>query len=137
MLGFSIVTGLPDVRLTGSQPMNTWFPLTKRSLTFGKSSATSKLRIAYQDTLGARASFYNGCQWRIVLDQTIVSFFSDGDLEGTYGWRMHNGTHTAWAFDVPTGQHEVHVEMLRGQNTSDCLSGWNTIGNFFSVEEIP
>jgi hypothetical protein len=138
MLGFNIVTGLPDVRLTVSQAVNTWFALTKRSLTFNKSSATSKLRVTYQDTLGARATFYNSCEWRFVLDQTPLSLFSDGDLEGSYGWRMHNGTHTAWAFDIPTGQHEVHVEMLRMQNATDCLAGWNnTLGNFFSVEEIP
>jgi hypothetical protein len=50
---------------------------------------------------------------------------------------MHNGTHTVWVFDIPAGQHEVHVEMQRGPSATDCLAGWNTVGNFFSVEEIP
>jgi hypothetical protein len=136
MLGFSIVTSLPEVRINNTSAINTWFVLTKRELTLNKVSDTSKLRITYQDTLGSKATIHNACNWRIVIDTTVHAFFSDGDYEGPYGWRLTNGTHTAWAFDVPAGEHHVRVDFLRSTAT-DCISGWNNTGNFLSVEEIP
>lgn len=137
VLGFSMVNALPDTRLNGGQQNNIWYILTKRTLPFNKVSPTSKLRITYQDTLGARAFAHNACLWRIVIDLNVLATFSAGDLEGNYGWRMQNATHTAWAFDVAAGAHEVRVENLRTPNATDCLSGWNTTGNFLAVEEIP
>jgi hypothetical protein len=90
------------------------------------------------DTLGARATSFNACEWRVVVDGAVVSYFSDGDLENpTFGWRIHNSAHMAWAFSVPAGTHDIHVEGLRTPNAAECLSGWNTTGNFLSVEEIP
>jgi hypothetical protein len=71
-----------------------------------------------------------------VIDLNVLGQFSAGDLEGAYGWRMQNATHTAWAFDIPAGAHEVRVENMRTSNATDCLSGWNTTGNFLTVEEI-
>src|SRR5688572_22339170 len=89
MLGFAIATSLPDVRLTQGHPANTWHTLANRIVSFNKTSDTSKLRITYQDTLGQRAMTYNGCQWRIVLDGlSVVSFFTDADVEASFGWRM-------------------------------------------------
>jgi hypothetical protein len=137
MLSFAIVSALPDVRLNNGQATNTWFVLTKRVLDFHKVSGASKLRITYQDTLGTKAAVHNACHWRIVVDTTVHAFFSDGDYEGPYGWRMHNGTHTAWVFDIPAGPHQLRVEALRTPSATDCLSGWNNTGNFLSVEEIP
>jgi hypothetical protein len=137
MLGISMISALPDVRLTSTLLTNTWYILSRRVVSVNKTSPTSKLRITYQDTLGTKSMVHNSCQWRIVIDQSIVSFFSDGDVEGSYGWRMHNGTHTAWALDIPAGTHEVRVENLRTPSATDCLSGWNNSGNFLSVEEIP
>jgi hypothetical protein len=137
VLNFAIVSAFPDTRLNNTLLTNTWYILTRRQLPFNKTSPTSKLRVTYQDTVGTRAFIYNACQWRIVIDQTILSFFSDGDVEGALGWRMHNGAHVAWAFDIPGGAHEIRVENLRTPNATECLSGWNTTGNFLSVEEIP
>lgn len=137
MLGFAIATSLPDMRLTQSQAHSTWFNLTNRVVSFNKTSDTSKLRITYQDTLGTRAMSYNGCQWRILLDGNLVSFFSDADVESSFGWRMHNGAHIAWSFNVPAGAHQVLIQNLRMPSAFECLSGWNNIGNFLSVEEIP
>ena len=135
--GFAIVTALRDVRLTTAQPANTWYPLMDRRLALNKASDSSKLRITYQDTLGTRGTQYNGCQWRIVVDGIVLASFSAGDAEATLGWRMDNGAHIAWGFNVPAGIHDFRVENLRTTTATECLSGWNTTGNFLSVEEIP
>ena len=66
-----------------------------------------------------------------------LSTFSAGDLDGPYGWRMQNGAHIAWAFDVPPGAHQIRVDNVRFATGTDCLSGWNQTGSFLSVEEIP
>jgi hypothetical protein len=136
-LAFAIAGPLPDVRLTTVHPVNTWIPLTSRIVSLVKQSDASKLRITYQDTLGTRAQTINACEWRIVVDGAVVSFFSDGDMDISFSWRINNAAHAAWAFSVPAGTHDIHVEGLRTPNAAECLSGWNTTGNFLSVEEIP
>ena len=137
-MNFALVSELPDVRLNSSGPVNIWSTVTNRVVTLIKSSDTSKLKITYQDTLGARAAIFNGCQWRIVVDNAVVSTFSDGDLENSsMGWRITNGSHLAWGVGISAGPHVVRVDFLRTPNATDCLSGWNTTGNFLSVEEIP
>lgn len=137
VLGFAIATSLPDVRITVNDPADTWLPLTNRVVSLNKSSDSSKLRIIYQDTLGARSSTHNACQWRITVDGAVLASFSDGDVDSVWGWRMHNGAHMAWGFGIPPGIHEVRVDGLRTDNGTECMSGWNTTGNFLSVEEIP
>jgi hypothetical protein len=137
VLNFVIATSLPDVRLTTAQTTGAWFSLPGRSVTINKTSNTSKLRITYQDTLGSRAAMYNACQWRFMLDGNVVKFFSDADVESGFGWRMTNGAHVAWSFNVPAGAHTVRVDALRNSSATECLSGWNNIGNFLSIEEIP
>jgi hypothetical protein len=129
------VTALPDVRITTAQTAGSWYTLPQRSVTINKTSDTSKLRITYQDTLGAKAGSINACQWRFMLDGNVVAHFSDADGEGSTVWKMHNGAHVAWSFNVPAGGHTVRVDGLRNSAT-ECLSGWNNIGNFLSVEEI-
>jgi hypothetical protein len=137
-LAFAIVTSLPDVRLDIYSPLNTWFTVANRVVPLNKISNVSKLRITYQDTLGARASIFNGCQWRIVVDDAVLSTFSDGDLENSAtGWRITNGSHMAWGFGISAGPHVIRVDFARTPNATDCLSGWNTTGNFLSVEEMP
>jgi hypothetical protein len=99
---------------------------------------TSKLKITYQDTLGARAALFNGCSGASWSTMPVVATFSDGDLENSaMGWRITNGSHLAWGLGFSSGQHIVRVDFLRTTNATDCLSGWNTTGNFLSVEEIP
>jgi len=137
-LAFGIAGPLPDVRLTTVHPTNTWIALTSRVVSLVKLSDTSRLKITYQDTLGARTSNFNACLWRIVVDGASVSSFSDGDLDiPSFSWRITNAAHMAWAFNIPAGTHDIHVEGLRTPNGAECLSGWNTTGNFLSVEEIP
>jgi hypothetical protein len=119
------------------QPANAWFIVTDRYLFYNKVSDTSKLRITYQDTLGTLSNNYNGCQWRIVVDTTVVAQFSKADVAGPAGWRMDNGTHTAWRLGLPAGDHAIRVDNLRMPHADECLSGWNTVGSFLSVEEIP
>jgi hypothetical protein len=136
MLNFAIATSLPDVRITTNQASGSWFTLPGRSVTINKTSDTSKLRVTYQDTLGARASQHNACQFRFMLDGNVLAFFSAGDVEGAWGWRIQNGAHLAWSFNVPAGAHTVRVDGLRNTAT-ECLAGWNNIGNFLSIEEMP
>jgi hypothetical protein len=137
ILGFAIVTGLPDFRINGSAQVGAWIQLPSRSVTLNKTTDTSKLRITYQDTLGTKANVHNSCNWRILVDQSVVASFSAGDVEGPFGWRMHNGAHMAWAMNVTAGDHQIRVEAQRSASALECLSGWNTTGNFLSVEEIP
>ncbi len=138
MIGFAISQGLPNVQIIASQAVNTWFPLANRVVTLDKTSDSSKLRITYQDTLGAKATTFDACRWHIVIDGIVVSSFSEGDLEiPSFGWRIHNSAHMAWGLGFSAGRHTIQVEGLRTPNGTECLSGWNTTGNFLSVEEIP
>jgi hypothetical protein len=127
---------LPVVLLTTVNQADVWNPLLGREVQINKASSTSKLRITYQDTLGARASNQGGCLWRIIAGGNVVSTFTDADLQLS-AWRMHNAAHMAWALDLPAGLQSVRVESRRTPAATDCLSGWNTTGNFLSVEEIP
>jgi hypothetical protein len=136
VLNFAIATSLPDVRIGQAQTAGSWYTLPGRSVTINKTSDTSKLRVTYQDTLGSRAGTYNACQWRFMLDGNVMAFFSDSDVEGSIGWRMHNGAHVAWSFNLPAGAHTVRVDALRMPSANECLSGWNNIGNFLSIEEF-
>jgi len=134
----TMIKDLPDVRVGSGHDVNTWY--TMRSLAFTKSSNSSRLRITYQDTLGAKTFTYAACSWRIRLGTTVLSSFSAGDVEDPFGgfrWRMQNAAHIAWALDVVSGNYLVEVDTLRTPNASECLSGYNTTGNFLSVEELP
>jgi len=118
-----------------------WIDIPGRAVTFTKRYASSKLRITYQDTLGTLGQYYQGCAWQIVLDGTGIAAFSDADVDGATAWRMSNAAHVAWATGA-AGTHTVTVQNKgdRGAwstGTTECLSGWNTTGNFLSVEEIP
>jgi hypothetical protein len=138
VLGFHIATPLPHAVISTQGPeSDKWYPLPARTVTFNKTSATSKLRITLQDTLGTYASVYNGCKWRFLVDGVEIGFFSAGDTEPLAGWRMDNGAHVAWAFGVGTGTRVVKVEWMRLPVGVECLAGWNNTANFLSVEEIP
>jgi len=120
-----------------------WTDIPGRSLSFTKRYATSKLKVTYQDTLGAYGYLYQGCEWQILLDGTAIASFSDADSDtpATVYWRMSNAAHIAWA----SGTAAAHVVSVQnrgnrgawGSGTNECLQGWNTSGNFLSVEEIP
>jgi hypothetical protein len=134
---------LGDVRnnSTVTQPQ-AWWTIPNRTLAFTKHYATSKLKVTYQDTLGTYGQFYQGCEWQITLDGAQIAFFSDADGdEQQISWRMHNAAHIAWA-SAGAGPHTIVVQNRgnRGawtNGTGECLQGWNTAGNFLSVEEIP
>ena len=136
LLGFAMATPLQQITLTSSQAANVWFALPTRSISFTKVSDTSKLRITYQDTLGARSTSMNACFWRIVVDGVIQTSFSDSDVDGSFGWRLHNGSHIAWVLNLPAGSHRVSVDNMRNSTAMECSSGTNTTGNFLSVEEM-
>jgi hypothetical protein len=131
-----MVSEFLDVRLTTAQTAGVWYQINGRVVSVDKTSSTSKLRITYQDTLGTNAANYNGCQFRIVLDNIEVARFSAGDVQGVSGWRMINGSHTAWSLNVPAGTHVARVDFLRASYANECLAGWNALGSFLSVEEI-
>jgi hypothetical protein len=122
-----------------------WTDIPGRSLPFNKKYATSKLKVTYQDTLGTYGYVYQGCEWQILLDGAAIAFFSDADVASpTAGgpvWHMSNGAHVAWGTGA-AGAHTVSVQNRGnsgawGSGTTECLQGWNTSGNFVSVEEIP
>ncbi len=134
--------GLGDFRNNSSvSTAGTWWTIPNRTLAFTKQSAGSRLRITYQDTLGTYGQFYAGCEWRILLDGAQIAFFSDADLDGAFNWRMNNASHVVWA-TATAGARTIVVQNRGnrgawGAGTSECLQGWNTTGNFLSVEEIP
>lgn len=125
-----------------------WTDIPGRTVTFTKRFATSKLKVTYQDTLGTYGIYYAGCGWRILLDGTPISVFSDADADNPGGgaptWKMSNAAHVAWGTGA-AGAHTVLVQNRGdtarggtwGTGTAECLQGWNTTGNFLSVEEIP
>src|SRR5262249_6961775 len=45
-----------------------WWNVPSRTVTFTKTFDSSKLKITYQDTLGALTQYIDGCEWRIQLD---------------------------------------------------------------------
>jgi len=116
---------------------NTWWPIPNRTLNFTKRFAASFLKITYQDTLGASTTDYAACNWRILLDGSPISSFSDADISAPQAWRMSNAAHVAIASGAAAGPHQVRIENSRSSNASECLQGWNTTGNFILVEEIP
>jgi hypothetical protein len=120
----------------------TWWTPPNRTLAFVKHYATSKLRITYQDTLGVFGQYYSGCEWQITLDGAQVAFFSDADSDQpSQSWHMSNAAHIAWV-TAGAGAHTVVVQNRGNRGawetgTTECLQGWNTAGNFLSVEEVP
>ncbi|MDH5232591.1 MAG: LamG domain-containing protein [Gammaproteobacteria bacterium] len=158
----SVVTNMDDYRLIPDTSTvashiqaaeQTWTDIPERVVNFTKYFENSRLKIIYQDTLGSHSRFYQACEWRILLDGNVVSHFSTADDDHTHGtttiqnssaWTMDNGAHMAWAV-APVGQHTVTVQARHNRgvwgtevnNTTQCLQGWNTVGNFLSVEEIP
>ena len=139
LLGLTIHGPLGDAKLLMQHLPSVWYLLPNRTVNFTKASATSKLRITYQDTLGTKASAINACHWRFLMDDvTQVASFSDSDVDGSVAWRMHNGAHVAWVFNVAAGPHKLVVENLKTSSSAECWSGYNTTtSNFISVEEIP
>ncbi|MBI5543447.1 MAG: hypothetical protein HY901_06130, partial [Deltaproteobacteria bacterium] len=129
--------GLGDVRNnSGTAALNTWWDIPNRTVTFTKRFASSRLKITYQDTLGTLGPDYGTCIWRFLLDGSAIASFSDADLTAATAWRMTNAAHMAWATGT-AGAHTVQVQGLRAGTATECLQGWNTNGNFLSVEEIP
>ena len=139
---FHYVDDFVDYRLrpdTQGFAESQWFPVTDRVINFTKCSDTSLLRVTYQDTLGTRASIYGMCEWRIVLNDLQYARFSAGDHQsGTVRWTMDNGSHTAIIPNFPAGEVELEVQVRLNTTESgaECLSGWNSIGEYLSVEEF-
>ncbi len=121
---------------SGTVAADTWAEVPARKLVYTKTRDSSVLRIQYQDTLGTLGSNYGQCNWRILVDGTAVSVFSDADLTYSGGWRMANGTHTALAAGLKAGPHTITVQTYRSSGAAECLMGWNTGGNFLSSEEV-
>ena len=121
----------------------TWWAIPGRSVTFTKRFPTSLLRVTYQDTLGANSQFFDGCQWRFVLDGNEVAWFSTADMDGpSIAWRMQNAAHEAIVSGTAAGAHTLVVQNRGNRGawaagTSECMMGWNTNSSFLSVEELP
>jgi hypothetical protein len=142
-----VASEFADVRLNATTlpAATTWTPVTGRTVMFNKKYASSLLKITYQDTLGMLGTRYDGCQWRIMVDDVQIAWFTEGDVENLYGWKMGNGAHVAWSKNTAAGKRTVTIEwrsrsawVAAGMDgTTECLAGWETDGNFLSVEEIP
>jgi hypothetical protein len=131
------MSGFQEVRINRGYASDVWVRIAGRQVNWSSVSSNARLRITYQDTLGTLASTINACRWRITLDGVQIVYFSTMDVDGVGGWKIHNGSHVAWALNVPPGPHEVVVEAQRGLYATECIAGWNTTGSFLSVEEIP
>lgn len=135
----TIATGFSDQRngVPYGQSPYTWYDVPQRTVSITKRFGTSLLRITYQDTIGASGvDGYDICRWRIVVDGASVVYFSGPDTTNTTTWRMLNAAHVAWATGGTAGSHTVKVQWYRN-GAVECMAGWNTTGNFLSVEEIP
>jgi hypothetical protein len=133
---FAYVDDFIDYRNNGpNSGYNVWRDVTGRTITYTKQSSDSLLRIAYQDTLGTLGSNYDGCRWRILVNGASSAVFSAGDDQEGAGWNMQNATHTAIVPDIPRGTVNVKVQNQIRYGT-ECLSGWNSVGEYLSVEEL-
>jgi hypothetical protein len=133
---YKYTAGFNDWRNAGSG----WTDIPYRSLSYDKRRSNSYLRIRYQDKLGTAGTGYNQCIWQIVVDSTVVGYFSDADIAsgafyGSVFWRMHAGTHTAIGAGFSRGTHAIKVQSYRN-GAQECLMGYNTSGGFLSVEEV-
>lgn len=146
----TLATGLGDARNNSSvTTAQTWWNIPGRVVNFTKHFATSMLKVTYQDTLGNLGIYYDGCEWRILLDGSQIAYFSDADQDvvpaSSGQWKMSNAAHVAWAQNIAVGTHSVQVQNRGNRGawntytagTQECLQGWNTVGSFVSVEEIP
>ena len=125
--------------------VNNWCDVPRRTLSVKKQIDGSLLKVTYTDTLGSYATQYQACNWRILVDDAVVSFFSDADETRASGvaWTMSHASHVALAPGVASGEHVVKVQVLRQPGATECLMGWNTHGGgaqasgHLLVEEVP
>ena len=125
--------------------VNAWCDVPRRSVTVKKQIDGSLLKVTYTDTLGSYATQYQACNWQIMVDNKVVSFFSDADHTRASGaaWTMSHGSHVAIAPGVASGEHIVKIQVLRQPGATECLMGWNTSGGgpqasgHLLVEEVP
>ena len=135
---------LSDVRTSSTtSAAGVWWNVPQRTLNFTKRFDTSALKVNYTDVLGTYGQYYDGCEWRVLLDGAQIQYFSTADQDTAgIAWTMEHASHIAWATGIATGSHTLQVQSRgnRGawtSGTAQCLQGWNTTDNFFSVEEIP
>jgi hypothetical protein len=48
---------------------------------------------------------------------------------------MTNATHSGLGIGIAAGTYTIKIQNLRS-GASECLQGWNTSGNYLSVEEV-
>jgi hypothetical protein len=131
-----------DFRASSSNvAASAWITPTGRSVTYTKRLTSSALKITYQDTLGTLGQFYDGCQWRVLLDGNQIAYFSEADADMPGTWKMSNAAHQTMVTGLAAGSHTVVVQTrgVRGAwggGTDQCLMGWNQTGSFLLVEEI-
>ena len=131
---FHYVDDFVDFRLQG-KALDTWHDVTDRVINFDKCSDNSLLRITYQDTLGRFGDGLDQCVWRIIVNDVSYSEFSVGD-SNFGGWSIDNGAHIALVPGISSGPVTVKVQNRYHIGATSCLSGWNTEGEFLSVEEF-
>ncbi|MFO0598071.1 MAG: hypothetical protein U0228_22405 [Myxococcaceae bacterium] len=140
------ITGISlDYRLNSAiAAAGAWVNVPQRSVTYTKRLTSSALKITYQDSLGMLTQYYQGCNWRFMLDGvTQIQYFSDADVDGPFNWRMSNASHVALVTGLAAGSHTITIQSrgdrgawASGAGTQECLMGWNTAGSFLMVEEI-
>jgi len=133
VLNYRVGFGAYDDDRTGG---GSWANLNNRSLAFTKRMDTSRLKLSWQDTLGAQGTSYGNCRWRFVVDGSDIGYFSAADDYDTDGWEMENSLHQMVVENLAAGSHTWQIQVIRDSGSS-CLTGWNNTGHYMMVEEIP
>jgi hypothetical protein len=125
-----------------SDGANNWADLPSRVLRHTKTSAGSRVRVVYHDTLGYHkvGGHSWGCRWRLTVDGAVQGRPYNTHTDTGTGWRINPMTFQWFVSGLSAAQHEYRIQVSRPDNNSSdqCLAGWNggESNNFFSVEEL-
>ncbi len=124
----------PDTRLTPDG----WQSLPGRLFNFHKDRDNSTLRINYSDVLGYDMQAESpACYWRLLVGQDTTRNFT-GHSSQALGLRLWPTNMEWYLQNLPAGDHQLRIQVLRGPGAVQCLAGWSDgeAENFISVEEL-
>jgi LruC domain-containing protein len=136
--GSAIARDFVDARLAP----DAWTTISGRSVTLTKLSASSPVRVTYQDNLGYLATYTGwGCRWRLLVDGSMPMLTVSSHNSSATGWTVDPARLQWFVPGLSAGTHTFAVQVLRPSSatTSECLAGWpgGDTNNYLLAEELP